>query len=673
VKEHNPNFTKTDRLSELIAVRRETTTRNGHTFEAVYFEHRDFDGLVHAARRYVKVDAEGDPEDFWGSAPSPRVSRESSPSSVPEDVDDVGDLPPVGGNLSEDIANFRNQGFNVDDDREPAPENIPTEPEPVQQGTGLKQGQRWGWDGIDRRAIVTPEKEGHSFKQQFSLHTSTYSEVFLHFLPLTFFYDVIMSNTNDAIVALGEAELTWGEFVRFLGILSLMSTVSGFKRDDFWCVDRTFDQRENHCPYRFNPYMSKRRFNLIMRELRLTGSLPPRFADKFWQVRELIKSFNSHMASIFVSSWAICLDESMSIWFNRWTCPGWVYCPRKPHPFGNEYHTACCAQSGIMFAVEMVEGKDRPRELGAQEFSSHGKTAGLMLRMLKSYFGAGKYVILDSGFCVLKAIIELKKRGIYSSALIKKRRFWPTGVPGEAMDTHMESKDIGDVDAVQGSLDGVTYNLWAMKEPDYTMKMMATSGSLMADDSCRTTSRRWVENGTEKTKEFSYTLPFDHHFRYRHAVDDHNNLRHSLPSWEDTWVTQRWELRVLAFVIAVCEVNAYLAIRFTEGKTSMPTLLNFRRKYGWQLIMNDDLVEDTVEHYQLTLEGAHTLCRAPPHARVFRNRHWICDAMQRYQQYACGGCRCSNRIRTYCACRPGVWLCGTCHVRHVLDEQERGN
>ena len=46
VKEQNPNFTKTDRLSELIAVRRKTTTRNGHTFEAVYFEHRDFDGTV---------------------------------------------------------------------------------------------------------------------------------------------------------------------------------------------------------------------------------------------------------------------------------------------------------------------------------------------------------------------------------------------------------------------------------------------------------------------------------------------------------------------------------------------------------------------------------------------------------------------------------------------------
>ena len=53
VKENNPNFTKTDSLSKIVAVHRETTTRNGHTFEAIFFTHPDFDGLIHAARHYV--------------------------------------------------------------------------------------------------------------------------------------------------------------------------------------------------------------------------------------------------------------------------------------------------------------------------------------------------------------------------------------------------------------------------------------------------------------------------------------------------------------------------------------------------------------------------------------------------------------------------------------------
>ena len=152
----------------------------------------------------------------------------------------------------------------------------------------------------------------------------------------------------------------------------------------------------------------------------------------------------------------------------------------------------------------------------------------------------------------------------------------------------MAMKEVGEVDAIQGTEGGVTYNLWAMKEPDYTMKMMATSGSPISDDSCRSTTWQWIEGAVQKPKEFAYTLPFDNHFRYYHAVDDHNNLCHSLPSWEDTWVTQHWDLCVLAFIIAVCEVNTYLAIRFFEVKKEMSMLLNFRRKYGWELIMNDD-------------------------------------------------------------------------------------
>ena len=78
------------------------------------------------------------------------------------------------------------------------------------------------------------------------------------FLPLSSFADAVLANTNDALMALGEPDLVWGEFLWFVGILAIMATMSGFKRDDFWCVDHTYDQQENHCSHRFNPYMSKR-------------------------------------------------------------------------------------------------------------------------------------------------------------------------------------------------------------------------------------------------------------------------------------------------------------------------------------------------------------------------------------------------------------------------------
>ena len=102
--------------------------------------------------------------------------------------------------------------------------------------------------GWYRPLLDCSEREGHTFKNNFTTHGASYFEVVLHCLPLTFLADTILSNTNDALMALGEPKVVWGEFLHFLGILALMATVSGFKNNDFWSVDKSFDQHENHCP-----------------------------------------------------------------------------------------------------------------------------------------------------------------------------------------------------------------------------------------------------------------------------------------------------------------------------------------------------------------------------------------------------------------------------------------
>ena len=169
--------------------------------------------------------------------------------------------------------------------------------------------------------------------------------------------------------------------------------------------------------------MSKRCFNAITRELRFTNTNPPPYVDKFWQLFQMVKAWNYHMASIFLASWVICLDESMSIWHSRWTFPGWILWPRKPHLFGNEWYTACCALSGILFVVDLVEGKTHHCQDGPLEFEDlGGKTVGLLLRMAKSYFATGMYVILDSGLYVLKGLIQLRKKFVFACDIIKKIR-----------------------------------------------------------------------------------------------------------------------------------------------------------------------------------------------------------------------------------------------------------
>ena len=167
-----------------------------------------------------------------------------------------------------------------------------------------------------------------------------------------------------------------------------------------------------------------------------------------------------------------------------------------------------------------------------------------------------------------------------------------------------------------------TAPLCLMKEPDYVMKMMATGGALMSDASCRKTTRR--VDGT--IAKFAYTLPFDWHFRYRHEVDDHNNLRHAVPSLEETWLTLRWVIRVFTFILAVTEVNVYLVLKFFvfvgDKAGDLEKYLEFRRLLAWMFIDNPymPLSEEPSDDPFLAGARCHDIGSAPAYASGYVTR-----------------------------------------------------
>jgi hypothetical protein len=492
--------------------------------------------------------------------------------------------------------------------------------------------------------------------------------MFLYWFPLNYLLDVLLVQTNERLKDVGR-QLSLGELLRWIGLWFYMSTFKGYSRSDFFS-SKPIDDFDG-APVRLNQWMSRNRFQQILNALFFTDRDVPAYVDKFFYIRQLIESWNQNMNDKFLPSWISCLDESMSAWLNRWTCPGWVFCPRKPHPFGNEYHSMCCGESGIMYRIEMVEGKDRPTELPIDE--SKGKTVSLLLRFCNSIAGRGMVVILDSGFCVLKGLIELRKIGVYASAVIKKRRYWPRYINGEYIDNHMNDKEIGATDCLNGVLDGWKYNVFAMKDVDYTMKLMSTYGMMIPTESAEE-KKRTKQDGSVAT--FKYIEPFDNHYRYRHAVDDHNNLRHSGISIEETWMTKRWECRVFAFILAITEVNIYLAFRYFvwSSDTKHPTLLQFRKDLAKALIYNEHLPKQDDDESTPTRRSkrqkaiiGHGKETAPIHAKNFVAGRWELTAKDKYQRYTCKAPECSKRCRTYCICSPGHWLCDSCINDHCIE------
>ena len=101
------------------------------------------------------------------------------------------------------------------------------------------------------------------------------------------------------------------------------------------------------------------------------------------------------MHRVFILYWISCLDKSMYVCINKFTYPGFVFCPSNPHPKVNEYHTICCGESGIIYIWEIVDGRNHPITMGIPKFetSSNMKMFGLMIRLTRALFSGGGILV----------------------------------------------------------------------------------------------------------------------------------------------------------------------------------------------------------------------------------------------------------------------------------------
>ena len=60
---------------------------------------------------------------------------------------------------------------------------------------------------------------------------------------------------------------------------------------------------------------------------------------------------------------------------------------------------------------------------------------------------------------------------------MKKRRYWPKHVDGEAIAKHIKDKAVGVTERWPGMLDGEQFDLFCMKDEGYVMTLMSTYGS----------------------------------------------------------------------------------------------------------------------------------------------------------------------------------------------------
>ena len=114
-----PNASFNQCLGGLLCIREEMKTVNNKQVMCFVFRHDDFEGVkLHCVWRWSKVTTEGDPEHFFRSSTQVAASNEEEGATEHEVL-----------TLEEfeyDVQHLCAEGYDVDDDNEPASENMPT-------------------------------------------------------------------------------------------------------------------------------------------------------------------------------------------------------------------------------------------------------------------------------------------------------------------------------------------------------------------------------------------------------------------------------------------------------------------------------------------------------------------------------------------------------------------
>ena len=489
-----PNPVHSHRLAGCVTLQQQVKKVNHKDQLCLVICHDDFkndDDFIelHAVVKHWKVEVEGGPDLCFTARVNPQVEQEGKPTPLPQAVDELH----TNQATTEETVEALHGVVDINDDNDPAPENIP-EPNDISSSSIFGE---WGHEGVCFR-----KQQGNQnihAKLNVALDPNADDpnlQLFEILFPKKWILETVIPSTNNQ---LGEELLSYGELLRWIGLWILMPMVDGSLCQSFWS-NKHVNIFEG-APFWLNNFMTRNRFEKILNNITYMNCEPPAFHDHFWEIQQMVEEWNANMDINFSLSWKNCLDESMSKWLNEYACPGFMFVPRKPWKFGNEWHDIGCADTNVIWQLEIREGKDQPHEL-PKEHDNKGKTVGTLLHLMKPIHRSGKLVVLDSGFCVLQGLIELKKLGVFDHALIKKHWYWPKHVKGDDIIQHFANEEVRSADALQGQFDGVPVYIYSMKEPDYTMMLMATYDTLVKQGEEKT--RNFMDGGSKVVKKFKY-------------------------------------------------------------------------------------------------------------------------------------------------------------------------
>jgi hypothetical protein len=246
------NDYKDARISDLNVVGREVKTVSRKLTDCALVQHNDFPGeILHIALKKLRVDQEGPETEVWGA----ENEGEGGEAQEAQEIERENPLQETVArhrvNSEEgSTAALRAQGIEVDDNNEPAPENVPAPDEHQIEIFSTN----WGFEGIDFRKQLQSQNVNASLNGMTRDASSLLNplQLFLLFFPIDHVKDVVIKSLNER----HDLELSYGEFLVYLGLRFLFATCQKCDLKEFWSKEAP--SIWSAAPFRVNIYMPRR-------------------------------------------------------------------------------------------------------------------------------------------------------------------------------------------------------------------------------------------------------------------------------------------------------------------------------------------------------------------------------------------------------------------------------
>ena len=228
IREKFPNPENRQRLEGCLTVRQEVkkiTRKDQLSLVVTHDDFKDADGNLqelHAVKKHFSIQQEGDPDLFF-DVPQER-QQETMDTPLPDAVDDELRGENHGG-LS-DLVVALSGVVDVDDDNQPAPENIPT-----MTNTPSLLSTEWGHEGVCfRKESNHPNSPAVLVHPVNTKRDDVNLQLFEHLFPKNFLQEVMIPTMNRKL----SNPVSYGELLSWIGLWVLMSTVDGSDCRSFW-------------------------------------------------------------------------------------------------------------------------------------------------------------------------------------------------------------------------------------------------------------------------------------------------------------------------------------------------------------------------------------------------------------------------------------------------------